>query len=129
MGNKFPKSYDEFEKAFQRKEKNLTNKEQFIEILREKGMINEVKGKNGRDFNNDEVLMAIFKDKLQLKNSKTGYHKKILWKSGNEVIEDCKNNIEESTSKTFYVTFDPDHPPNRIIIGDQNVGNLEKSNR
>lgn len=78
MGNKFPKSYDEFEKAFQRKEKNLTNKEQFIEILREKGMINEVKGKNGRDFNNDEVLMAIFKDKLQLKNSKTGYHKKIL---------------------------------------------------
>ena len=92
-------------------------------------MFKNIKGGRNHHIRNKEVYKALFSEKNNLINSQTGFN----MKNGNGSLKSINNhkNIAEiqNSPQIFLVHFNPDHPPNKIVIGRDISKNFKDSEK
>lgn len=121
MGNKLPTSLDEFERTFQRKSNNLTSKEQFLEMLKSKGVTNSNQTKIDPKIGNSDLFNSLFPGKEIIKESSSGFHFGDSKLYGSNFDKSNVHNNDTSTEMCFYISFDNELPSQKIIVSEPSI--------
>ncbi|CAI2376621.1 unnamed protein product [Moneuplotes crassus] len=116
MGNKLPKSYEEFEQSFHKRQNNLSAKENFVEMLKSRGMLKDISSQEGDGTFNKEVFQALFGNSRSSHNTKTKFSGPYSSFVGFNGQNSPKKRDHENSQQTFIVKFGDGLPEKKIII-------------
>lgn len=118
MGNKLPRSYEEFERTFQKQENNLTGRERFIKMMQDKGIITTANNPNGGSNPNANLFSVVFPDKNCIRESETAYFNNKPPQGDYDSLGIGSVVYNQETAMRFYVNLDCDDYFEEITVSE-----------
>lgn len=120
MGNKLPRTYEEFERTFQKQENNLTGRERFIKMMQDKGVITTTTTANGCSNPNVNLFAAVFPEKNCIKESDTSFFNNKPPKGDYDSFGKSSVVSKQEAAMKIYVNLDWDDYSEEITISEPN---------